>query len=136
MKVVVDSNIYISAFLFDKDPEVLIDLGIGNHFKIYSSLYIISEVRRVLHEKLGTSERFAHLAAKRVERHSSVVQIRGVRGPIPTDPKDGPIIKTCLACRADFLVTGDKALATLKVHGTIIVSVSQFLRHLQSQGIS
>lgn len=137
MKVVLDSNVYVSAFGFDAGPERIIELGLATNFKIYSSLYIIAEVKRVLHEKLGMSERFAVLAGKRIERYSSVVPIRGApAGPIPIDPNDGPIIKTCLASKADFLVTGDKELASLKVRGMTIVSPAQFLRHLRTQGIA
>ena len=137
MKVVLDSNVYVSAFGFDAGPERILDLGVATNFKIYSSLYIIEEVKRVLHEKLGMSERFATLAGKRIERYSNVVPIRGVpAGPIPTDPNDGPIIKTCLASRADFLVTGDKELFAVALRGTEIVSPSQFLRHLRTQGIA
>jgi putative PIN family toxin of toxin-antitoxin system len=136
VKVVLDSNVYVSAFGFDAGPEKIIALGLATNFRIYSSVYIIEEVKRVLHEKLGMSERFSVLAGKRIERYSHVMPIRGgPNGPEPTDPKDGPIVKTCLASRADFLVTGDKKLATLAVRGMKIVSPAQFLRHLRTQGI-
>jgi hypothetical protein len=137
VKVVLDSNIYVSAFGFDRGPEQIIDLGRATNFKIYTSLYIVQEVKRVLVEKLGFSERFATLAEKRIIRFSSVVAIRGssLKGPSPVDPKDGPIIKTCLASRADFLVTGDSRLLELEVRGLEVVSPSQFLRRLKSQGV-
>ena len=137
MKVVLDSNIYVSAFGFDRGPEKIINLGVATNFKIYSSLYIVDEVKKVLHEKLGMSERFAELAGKRITRFSTVVPIRGssLKGPGPLDPKDGPIIKTCLASRADFLVTGDKELLSMVVRGLEIINAAQFLRHLRSQGI-
>ena len=138
MKVVLDSNIYVSAFLHDRDPERIIDLGRATNFRIYSSLYIVEEVRKALHEKLDTSERFSILAAERLRKFSKVVPIRGssIRGPSPVDPKDGPIIKTCLAARADFLLTGDKKLRALKVSGLEIVSPARFLLQLNSQGIA
>lgn len=137
MKVVLDSNVYVSAFAFDRGPEKIIDLGIAGKFKVYSSLYIIEEVKRVLHEKLGMSERFSTLAGKRIERYSSVVPVRGgLHGPSPVDAKDGPIIKTCLASKADILVTGDKVLSSLVVSGMMILSPEQFLRHLSTQGIA
>ncbi len=138
MKVVLDSNIYISAFLRDRSPERIIELGRATNFRIFSSLYIVDEVRRVLHEKLGTSERFATLAGGRIARFSKVVGVRGssISGPSPVDPKDGPIIKTCLASRADFLVTGDKVLSALDVPGLQIVSPSRFLRQLRLQGVA
>jgi putative PIN family toxin of toxin-antitoxin system len=136
VKVVLDSNIYVSAFYFDRGPERIVDLGISGKFKVYSSLYIIAEVKRVLHEKLGAPERFAVLSAERIKRHSTVVPVRGgIKGPIPTDPKDGPIVKTCLACRADFLVTRDVKLARLPIRGTDTLNAAQFLNRLRMQGI-
>jgi putative PIN family toxin of toxin-antitoxin system len=138
VKVVLDSNIYVSAFLRDRGPEHIIDLGRATNFRIYSSLYIIEEVKAVLREKLGTTERFATLAGERIARFSKVVGIRGssIRGPSPVDPKDGPIIKTCLASRADVLVTGDKLLLKLGVPGLQIVTPSRFLRQLRYQGVA
>ena len=138
MKVVLDTNIYVSAFLFDRGPERIFDLGRATNFRVYSSLYIIDEVKKVLHEKMGTSARFALLAGERVRRFSEVVPIRGssIIAPGPTDAKDGPIIKTCLTSRADFLVTGDKKLALLKVPGLDIVSASAFLQRLRNHGVA
>lgn len=138
MKVVLDSNIYVSAFGFDRGPERIINLGLATNFRIYSSLYIIQEVTRVLHERLGMSQRFAELAGKRISKYSTVAPIRGssLKGPSPIDPKDGPIIKTCLATRADFLVTGDKELLSMTVSGLEIINATQFLRHLRHQGIT
>lgn len=136
MKVVLDSNVYVSAFLFDRDPEKLVNLGIANKFRVYSSIYIIEEVKRVLHEKLETSERFAYLSGERIARHSTVVPVHGgVNGPIPTDIKDGPIVKTCLSCRADFLITRDKQLAKLSISGTKTINVGQFVDQLRLEGI-
>jgi predicted nucleic acid-binding protein len=88
-------------------------------------------------DKLGTTDRFATLAELRIARLSHVEGVSGsaVWGPSPVDPKDGPIVKTCLACRADFLVTGDKKLTRLAVPGLRIMTPSAFLRYLQTQGI-
>jgi putative PIN family toxin of toxin-antitoxin system len=137
VKVVFDSNIYVSAYCFDRDPETVIDLGIAGKFNVYSSLYIIKEVRDVLvSDRLKMSTRFASLAAKRIERYSQVVPVRGgVRGPIPTDPGDGPIVKTCLACKADILVTRDKGLLHLPIRGMQSFNAGQFLRYLREHGI-
>jgi putative PIN family toxin of toxin-antitoxin system len=137
VKVVLDSNIYISAFAFDRDPEKIIEFGIAMKFRVYSSMYIIEEVKRILGEKLGAGERFVVLAGKRIEKYSTVVPVRGSARTevVPVDPKDGPIVKTCLAWRADFLVTGDKRLFPLSIRGVEIVGVSGFLRHLRTGGI-
>jgi uncharacterized protein len=136
VKVVLDSNIYVSAFCFDGDPEKVINLGIAGKFKVYSSLYIIREVQAVLSKKLNMSERFASIAAKRIERYSNVVPVRGgVRGPVPTDPGDGPIVKTCLACKADFLITRDKRLSRLPIRGMKSLNAGQFLGYLRVHGI-
>jgi uncharacterized protein len=136
VKVVIDSNIYISAFCFDRDPEEVVNLGMANKFKLYSSLYIIHEVKTVLHEKLAMSARFASLAAKRIEKYSNVVPVRGgISGPFPTDAKDGPIVKTCLACKADVLVTRDKQLSRLPIRGMRSLNAGQFLGYLKTEGI-
>lgn len=137
MKVVLDTNVYISAFLFDRGPERIIELGRASNFRIYSSRYIVEELQDTLQNKLLTGRRFAELAAIRVTRFATIVGVSGAApgDPWEVDPQDSPIVKTCLNSKADFLVTGDKKLLKLRLHGVKILNDSAFLRHLRSQGI-
>jgi uncharacterized protein len=137
VKVVLDTNVYVSAFLFDRGPERIIELSRAGHFRVFSSLYIVEELREVLAGKLGTSQRFAALAAIRVAKLSRVVGIAGApsEGIQPIEPRDSPILKTCFASKADFLITGDKQLLALRLRGIAISTPHGFLQHLRSLGV-
>ena len=137
MKVVLDTNVYVSAFLFDRGPERIIELGVASNFRIYSSRYIIEELRDVLVGKLGATPRFGALAAIRVSKLAAVVGVSGSvpRGTTGIDAQDSPIVKTCLSSKADFLVTGDKKLLNLRLPGIVILKSAAFLQHLRSRGI-
>jgi predicted nucleic acid-binding protein len=51
IRVVVDSNIYVSALLFGGNPRQVIALGESRLVEIYASGAIKSEVERVLRHK-------------------------------------------------------------------------------------
>ena len=56
-------------------------------------------------------------------------------GPIAPDPKDSYLLAMAEAGNADFLVTGDKELLSLKHHkSTRIVTPAAMIEALKSQG--
>lgn len=137
MKVVLDTNVYVSALLFDRGPERIIELGQAGTFRIYASRYIVDELHNTLETKLGTGHRFAELAAIRITRFAAIVGVSGSGAvdALEVDAQDSPIVKTCLNSKADFLVTGDKKLLKVRLRGVKILTPSAFLNHLHSQGI-
>ena len=56
MRVVFDTNIYVSAFLFPgKYPEFILDRALQGDFDLYISNFILEEFGRVLREKFRLS---------------------------------------------------------------------------------
>lgn len=55
-RVVLGSNIYVSAFNFGGAPEEIIRLAEEGIFELYVSPFIVQEVKGVLKEKFGWSE--------------------------------------------------------------------------------
>ena len=128
MRVVVDTNVVISAILRDRRPEkVLLFIVSRPDFEWVASPDILAEYREVLRRpKFALSE---ELRSRWDERFRSAIAEWpvGISVSFPRDAKDAKFLACALAANADFLVTGDRDFAgALRIGQTKIVSVAQF----------
>lgn len=130
MRVVVDTNVVVSAALKNRDPEfVLLLITDRPEFEWVATQEILDEYLEVLaRPQFALSE--AVLARWRLVLARNVAPVE----PVPTvsferDAKDAKFLACALATAADYLITGDRDLeeAVQRLH-TRIVSVSQFKR--------
>lgn len=135
MKVVFDTNVYVSDALFDALAEALVEAARDGKFLLYVSDFILQELRQVLIEKFKVSRRFASLTVKRVQRIARLTQTGKRRFPGLGDPKDHPVLETAVNAGADFLVTGDKVLLAFSPYNGIeIIPLGQFKVRIESLG--
>jgi putative PIN family toxin of toxin-antitoxin system len=128
MRVVVDTNVVVSAILRDRLPEkVLLFIVARPDFEWVASPEILAEYRAVLRRP-----KFAlpnSVLSQWDERFDSAIAEWPVEIPVsfPRDVKDAKFLACALAAGADFLVTGDRDFTEARKLGrTKIVSVSQF----------
>jgi uncharacterized protein len=126
-RVVLDSNIYISALRYGGKPHRLLQLALDGEIDALISQPIMEETLRVLRDKLAfTPEELAD-AAGILQSLELVHPIQGLNA-VPGDPDDNKIIECAVAANADVIVSGDKHLLELKNYGNIpIIKVSDFL---------
>lgn len=126
---VFDTNIYISAIGFDNKPEHLIRLAHQRLFTLYTSPDINAEITTILSRKLLRSHSQITRDMQMIEYATELVFPIEQLTVIKNDPSDNKILECCLACNADYLVTGDaKHILPLKIfNDTQIVPVSEFL---------
>ena len=55
------------------------------------------------------------------QRNSLKIKPSPVSRKVCRDPMDLPVLGTCIAANADYLITGDKDLLTLKKNFTMII---------------
>jgi putative PIN family toxin of toxin-antitoxin system len=128
MRVVVDTNVVVSAILRDRLPEKVLLLIIGHpDFEWVASPEILTEYREVLRRpKFGLP---AEILSRWEERFRAAIAEWPVEVPVdfPRDLKDARFLACALAAEADFLVTGDRDFTEARQVGrTKIVSVRQF----------
>jgi uncharacterized protein len=128
MRVVVDTNVVVSAILRDRLPEkVLLFIISQPDFEWVASSEILTEYREVLHRpKFALPD---SLLSEWDERFRSAVAEWPVEisVPFPRDVKDAKFLACALAADADFLITGDSDFSEArKLGNTKIISVSQF----------
>jgi len=131
IRVVVDTNVFISSFL-GGNPRKIIDLWKSGEITLCLSKPIIDEYIEVLRRLGLVNEKeieellslFAHgfhvvFTAKTPELHI-----------VEKDPDDNMFIECAVALKAEFIITGDKTLKAIKEYMNIrIVSPNEFLNH-------
>ena len=132
MRVVFDTNIYISAFVIPGgNAEKAYLRAINGHFKLYASVAILTELARKLVEKFDWEKQRIIELIKSISKVAIVLKTApGLK--VLSDEPDNRILECALKAEADFLVTGDKHLLKLKHYGNFkIAKLSAFLRVLQ-----
>ncbi len=127
--VVLDSNIFISAFLFGGNQRKLLQYALAGKYRIFISDAILDEIRDVLRRP-----RF-RLAPEQVKK--IIAEIESICTPVyPTktiknicrDSKDHIILECAEAALAEYIVTGDEDLLSIgKFRNTSILNSASFL---------
>jgi len=126
MRLVIDTNVLIAAFISHGVCNELLEHCILNHDVVLSS-FILDELKDKLADKFKFTTREANAVASLLKLRCSVVSIQALPSPVSRDPDDDNIIATALSGTCDCIITGDKDLLDLKKTGdVIIVSPSLF----------
>jgi putative PIN family toxin of toxin-antitoxin system len=131
LKVVVDTNVVVFAFLFGGNPGRLIDLWQMDSIKPMASKQIIDEYLRVLaYPKFKLSEEEINfLLYQQILPYFDVIDVHSGPGIIKKDPEDDKFIRCALAGKAKFIISGDQHLLALKSSRKIkILSPADFIK--------
>lgn len=136
MKVVFDTNVYVSEVLTGGLAQLVIDATLAARWRVYTSDSVLDEFERVMLGELHYQPRLVALARRRIARRSVEVVLSSSRHTVPDDPKDTPILQTALAASADVLISRDKHLLSLDPYeGLRILSVASYHRLLIDRGL-
>lgn len=114
MKVVFDTNVLMAAFLTEGLCSRILARANRGDFELYISPSIIREFEAALKDKAGLSGPEVRTVIGLVNEIASLVEpkehdTKMARG-ICRDETDDHVLACVLACKADYLVTGDKDL--------------------------
>ena len=127
-KIVIDTNIYISAIFWGGKPRSVVDLGRNGQVSIFTSSQIEKEINKKLKNKFGLSDE--EVAQILFDFSTFTLPIKASRKitVIDDDPDDDKFIECAVASRAGFIVSGDKHLLNLKEYkGIKIMKAADFL---------
>jgi len=124
-----DTNVLISALLFEGTPQTVLRAAIAGKFELVLSPAIIQELATVLaRPKFGFPQDYVHNVSREIEEISILVQPTHHHEADVRDPKDQIIIDCAVEAGSDYIVTGDQDLLVLKQVAEIaIVSPGEFL---------
>lgn len=114
LKVVFDTNVFISAFAVpgSKSEEAFL-LAVRGRLRLFSSTAILTETANKLRDKFGLPEDDIVAVLKQVSRTAEIVRPTGKLSVLADDP-DNRVLECAATARVDLIVTGDKHLLTLK----------------------
>ncbi len=130
MRVVFDSNVWIAALVASGSSKDLVVEALA-FCEVFVSPYILEEVDRILDKKIGATAGERLQALRWMKGVCETVDPSPREGLSCRDRKDLPILWLALFVHADFLVTGDHDLTSLKeFQGTRIIPPALFWRSL------
>jgi putative PIN family toxin of toxin-antitoxin system len=132
MKVVIDTNVLISAILKDRTPEAVI-LFVTEHDDVewIVSPEIMAEYREVLSRpKFTLPPEMLAQWFELLERFTVRSDV-GLTIDFPRDQKDAKFLSCAIVSGADFFITGDRDFSQAhRLLTTKILSVTQFKSHV------
>ena len=134
VKVVVDTNVLVSATLFGGNPEKIMDLAREGKIKLIISEEILGEFKEVLKRKFGFSPDYAELTASDIKEISSLV-IPTQKVDVVKEEADNRILECGIEGKVQYIISGDKRhlLPLKEFKGIKIVSPAQFLEILSQE---
>ena len=133
MRVVFDTNIYVSAFAIpgDRAEEAYLH-ALRGRFELLTSVPILTETATVLQSKFDGAEVKTRGMMQAISRVAHILRITS-RLPVVADEPDNRILECAIQAHADFIVTGDRHLLTLKhFEGVKIIGLAVVLELLSS----
>jgi uncharacterized protein len=134
-RVVIDTNVYISAIFWGGKPREVVDLGRNARILILTSSEIQAEIERKLKTKFGIDEK--EVAQILLDYSMFTLPINHLHRAkvVDADPDDDKFIGCALAAKAGYIVSGDKHLLDLKNYqGIQIMKAAMFLEIFEGIG--
>jgi len=129
-RVVFDTNVFLSAFIFGGKPEEAFQAVRRRRCLLVVSPPILAEVARILKDKFEWDDREIEEAVRTIGRTAELVKPED-KISILEDDADNRILKCAAAGNADFIVSGDRHLISLgEFRGIPIIRAAEFLRRL------
>jgi putative PIN family toxin of toxin-antitoxin system len=120
MKLVIDSNIFVSSFFWGGHPREVFERIINGLDELYITDEIIKEITSVMNSsKFNANSIEIKDYVKIIEKYSKKIVSNNIPKSISRDKDDDKILQCGLNGNVDYIVTGDKDLLVLKKYETI-----------------
>jgi putative PIN family toxin of toxin-antitoxin system len=135
VKVVLDTNVYISAILFGGKSELLINLGRERAIHLFISDLILNELIMIFKTKFNWNNEQIYFLMKTLHKITYFVVPTERIKVITAHKFDNHILECAIEAKANYIVSGDKhhILPLKNYHGIEILSVSQFLNKIEAR---
>jgi uncharacterized protein len=129
MKIVIDSNVFVSSFFWGGNPREVFERVINGFDELYITDEILKEIMSVMSgNKFDINKNEIEDYIKIIEKYSKNIVSRNIPESISRDKSDDKILQCGLDGNVDYIITGDKDLLVLKEYETIkIISPKDYL---------
>lgn len=131
-KVVVDTNVFVSALNFRGKPREVLDLIRKGEIELYISPFILGEMEKVLEEDFNWDKEQIRNAAERIRNKAIEVHPKVNLSAIKEKEADNRILECAVEGRVQYIVSGDKRhlLPLEQFEGVKILPPADFLKTL------
>lgn len=132
IKVVLDTNILISAILFGGKPRLILELAFRGEIQVCVSEPILEELKGVLRRpKFDFSAEVVQTILTELTGLADFIYPSKKIEVAAEDPDDNRIMECALEAQADYIITGDSHLLSLmSFKDILIITPDKFLEKL------
>ena len=129
VKIVLDTNIIISAIIFGGNPRIILEQAIRRNIRLCISEEILDEVKRVLkRQKFNYPPEIIQIITHELTIISDLITPVKEITVIKADPEDNRVLACAVEGDVDYIITGDSHLLELESFENIkILTPSQFI---------
>lgn len=129
MRLVLDTNVLVSAFFWDGNERRVLRGCTRGPDQLVTSPYILAELEDVLMGKFDVPKERTHDFTRRLIERGLVVVPEHELSVIEEDPTDDRVLECAVEGRADAILTGDRHLLDLGTYGGIeILNAARLLK--------
>ena len=130
LRIVFDSNVYISALLFKGIPGNILEMAQKDKITLIVSDEIIAETARILEEKFKWPQHNIDKFKRRLPDISDNIEPEIKLDIIKERESDNRILECAISGDANLIVSGDKHLLKLKNYKNIPIVRPRYLTYL------
>jgi putative PIN family toxin of toxin-antitoxin system len=120
LRIVLDTNVLISAILFGGKPRQILEKAIRGEIQLCISEPILEEFRGVLRRsKFDYSPEMIQIILTELTGIAHLVNPSRAIEVVSEDPADNRILECAVEAKASYIVTGDSHLLKLSRYGSI-----------------
>jgi putative PIN family toxin of toxin-antitoxin system len=135
MKIVVDSNIFVSSFFWGGNPRNIFERIINDFDELFITEEILIEIESVMNRsKFQANSSKIKDYIKIIKKYSKIIVSNNISKEISRDEDDNKILQCGIDGNVDFIVTGDNDLLVLNKYKNIkIVKPREYLDIVEKQ---
>lgn len=127
MRVLLDTNVLVSAILFGGVPNECLRRGLTGEYELVTGIALLEELGRILRERFGLSAEAVAFARSDLELAAEVVSPSRIEA-ISRDPTDDIVLAIAKEGRVSHVVTGDRDLLDVgRYAGATILTPREFI---------
>lgn len=133
LRIVLDTNVWLSGLVFGGQPERLLRLFVDDQVIVVISEELLSELRRIVNQKFPLYVPQLKLLEASIRKDAELVKLGNKKVTVSRDQDDNKVIETALIGKCSHIVSGDKDLLVIeKYHDLSIMTPDEFLRKMSS----
>lgn len=126
-RVILDTNILVSALVFGGKPEQILKSALENKIQVIISPILLAEFTDIIHKKFPLSTHDFQLLEVEISDLFEVINPSNTINVLSDDP-DNRVLEAAVEGGCQYIISGDKGLLKLKTYeGINILTADEFL---------